>query len=115
LIVASVGLLPLLLATVSVLPVAEGRGACSGILIWRTLSMLPPPSAPLLINYFDYKLSVLYKLNPNIMFVRMRKINDDRKVYRWGHSHPSGNRLYVGDIEKLQVGTCLIEALDKSS
>jgi hypothetical protein len=36
----SVGLLPLLLATVSVLPVADGRGACSGISMWRTLSLM---------------------------------------------------------------------------
>ena len=36
----AIGLLPLLLATVSVLPVADGRGACSGISMWRTLSLM---------------------------------------------------------------------------
>ncbi len=40
LMVAVVGWLPWLLATVRVLPVAEGRGAWRGILMWRTLSLL---------------------------------------------------------------------------
>jgi len=37
---ASVGWLPLLLATVSVLPVADGRSACRGISMWRALSLM---------------------------------------------------------------------------